>query len=345
MTLSENLSKVPVKNIFYMLVYAWDYPHEKDFISVFEEDEKDLINLLSKVLVMKVKGLIKKGFYKEYVETQSQSSIIKGKIIFKDTIQTFSYKKGKMHILEEDMTHDILHNQLIKATLHYLIKQEVIKKETREDITRLLSYFVDISLIKVSSRLFNEVNLHRTNKHYHFLLNFCQFIWESVLIHEGSSEKMFQDVSREHQKMAQLFESFVKNFYKRELPGSIVKSESLYWPAEGENTELLPIMKTDISLEYENEKIIIDTKFYKDMFIDRWEVEKVRSNHLYQIFSYLKTDEYYTKRKSKGILLYPKVYDSIDLKYRIHGFEVRICTLDLNQHWSRIHERLLELVF
>ncbi len=327
-----------------MLVYAWNHPHEKHFISVYDEDEKDLLDLLSKVLLMKVKALIKRGFYKEYIETQEESGIIRGKILFKESIQTFSHKRGKMHILQEDMSYDILHNQLIKETLSFLVKQEDIKKEYKAEIRKILTYFDGISLIKVSPQLFNVINVHRNNQHYQFLLNVCQFIWENALLHEGESEKRFQDFSRDHQQMAQLFENFVKNFYRKEIQGSKVKSESFYWVAEGEKAEFLPIMKTDISLEFGNRKIIMDTKFYKDMFGANWNKETVRSGHLYQLFAYLKNDEYYSGRKATGILLYPKVHKAIDLSYEIHGFDVKVCTVDLTEEWEGIHERLLGVI-
>jgi 5-methylcytosine-specific restriction enzyme subunit McrC len=327
-----------------MLVYAWNHPHEKRLISVYDEDEKDLLNLLSKVLLVKVKALIKKGFYKEYVQSQEESGIIRGKVLFKEAMQSFSHKRGKMHIQYEEMSHDILHNQLIKATLLYLINQENIEKEYRAEIRKVLTYFEGITTIKVSSQLFNVINVHRNNQHYQFLLQVCQFIWENALLHEGDSEKQFQDFSRDHQQMAQLFENFVKNFYRKEIQGSKVRSESFYWPAEGEKIELLPSMKTDISLEFADQKVIMDTKFYKDMFGANWNKETIRSAHLYQLFAYLKNDEYYSGRKAKGILLYPKVYKTINLSYKIHGFDVKMCTVDLSQEWKRIHERLLEVV-
>jgi 5-methylcytosine-specific restriction enzyme subunit McrC len=327
-----------------MLVYAWNHPHEKNFISVFDEDEKDLLNLLSKVLITKVKALIKRGFYKEYVELQDESAIIRGKLLFKESLQTFSYKRGKMNILQENMSYDILHNQLIKTTLHYLSKHSELKYEYHEELRKILIYFKNISLIKVTSRLFNEINLHRNNQHYQFLLNVCQFIWENALLHEGKSEKQFQDFSRNHQKMAHLFENFVKNFYRKEIQGSRVRSELFYWPAEGERTDFLPKMITDISLEFSNKKVIMDTKFYMDMFGEQWNKETVRSGHLYQLFSYLTNDEYHSGSKASGILLYPKVHKTIDLHYQIHGFNVKICTVDLNKPWEKIHERLMEIV-
>ncbi len=327
-----------------MLTYAWSHPHEKNFISVLRKDEKSLINLLSKVLIIKVKALIKKGFYKEYIQTQDESGIIRGKILFKESLQTFSRRRGKMHILEDNMTHDFLHNQVIKTILYHLSMQKQLEKEYRDEITKVLPFFSGISLIKISSNLFKEFSLHRNNQHYQFLLNICQFIWENTLLHEWEAEQLFQDFSREHQKMAKLFEDFVKNFYRKEIKGSKAKSDILHWPAEGKDKELLPKMTTDISLEFENRKIIIDTKFYKDIFSQHWEKETVRSAHLYQMFSYLKNDEYFTGKKAIGILLYPKVYKEIDLNYEMHGFGIRVCTLDLNQSWEGIHERLLGIV-
>lgn len=327
-----------------MLVYAWNHPHEKNFIPVTAAEEKDLLNLFSKVLLTKLKALIKRGFYKEYVEAQSEVSMIRGKLLFKESIQSFSHKRGKMHVMEEEMSYDILHNQLIKTTLYYLAKQDQLQAEYQEEMKRILAYFEHISLIRVTARMFKEVNLHRNNQHYQFLLNICQFIWEHALLHEGKGEKQFQDVNREHQPMARLFENFVKNFYRTELKGSRAKSESFYWPAKGEGMEFLPKMVTDISLEYGGEKFIIDTKFYKNMFGVQWDKKSVRSAHLYQLFAYLKNDEYYTGQKANGILLYPKVKQTVNLEYQIHGFKINICTVDLNQQWEKIHERLLKIV-
>jgi 5-methylcytosine-specific restriction enzyme subunit McrC len=278
------------------------------------------------------------------VETQQESGMIKGKVMFKESLQRFSYKKGKMYIQNEEMAYDILHNQLIKATLHHLMKQEHIEQRYRDEIRKVLTYFKGITLIKVNSAHFTAIHLHRNNQHYRFLLNICQFIWMNTFLHEGDGEKGFLDFSRNHQKLAKLFENFVKRFYQKELLGSKVRGETLYWPADGEHTDFLPVMRTDISIEYHHQKVIMDTKFYQDLFGVRWNKETVQSGHLYQLFSYLKNDEYYRGKKARGILLYPKVHKAVDFKYRLHGFHVQVCTVDLTQHWETIHKRLLGIV-
>jgi len=46
----------------------------------------------------------------------------------------------------------------------------------------------------------------------------------------------------------------------------------------------------------------------------------------------------------EGMLLYPTVGTSLDLKYRLQGHSIRIATVDLNSDWKSIHNRLLELI-
>lgn len=49
----------------------------------------------------------------------------------------------------------------------------------------------------------------------------------------------------------------------------------------------LPLMQTDIMLENETAKIIIDAKFYKETVEINYGAEKIISANLYQLFSFL----------------------------------------------------------
>ncbi|MUV38769.1 Protein McrC [Lentibacillus sp. JNUCC-1] len=345
MNSSVDISRIPVKNIYYMLAYAWDHPYESRMIDVFGEDEKDIINLLSKILIIKVKPLIKRGFYREYQPLNEESGVLRGKVLFKESIEKFSYKRGKMHVEHEELSYDILHNQLIKATMMRLCMYEHLETKYHDELTQLLLYFRSVSTIDLKPKLFHQVTLHRNNQHYRFVLNICQFISENVLLHEGTGHSAFYDFSRDHMKMARLFENFVKNFYRREYPGSNARSEILDWGAKGENIENLPLMHTDISMEVGDQKYIIDTKFYQHGLVEYKGKEIVRSGHLYQIYAYLEND----KRKRKGdqavgILLYPRVNQTFALEYEVQGFVVKVCSVDLAVNWRVIEERLRRIL-
>lgn len=341
---SIDTSKIPVKNIFYMLVYAWNYPLEKRTIPVEAKDEKDLLNLFSKLLIMKLSSLIKRGFYKEYRSREETSSVIKGKIMFKESIETFETQRGRLHFTEDQFTYDILHNQLIKATIRLVLKQPGIEPNYQESLKRLLSYFNHVSDIKVTINMFDNIKIHRNNHAYDFILQICYFIWQQTLLHEESGVLEFDDFTRNHHKMAKLFEDFVKNFYRGEIANSKVSGQHLHWPVQGEMHEHMPIMKTDIYLSISDTKYIIDTKFYHNLFLLHHGKESLRSAHIYQLFSYLKNDEYETGRKATGILLYPKVEKDVTLRDNMLGFDIRVCTVNLYDNWKNIHARLLKIL-
>ncbi|MDR3449190.1 MAG: hypothetical protein P4M15_05495, partial [Alphaproteobacteria bacterium] len=52
---------------------------------------------------------------------------------------------------------------------------------------------------------------------------------------------------------------------------------------------IIPRMKTDLTLRSGLKTIIFDAKYYADPFPTNYGTRKVRSSHLYQLFSYIKT--------------------------------------------------------
>ena len=150
--------------------------------------------------------------------------------------------------------------------------------------------------------------------------------------------------------MRQLFEAFVHNFYAREAHGASVRAAELRWDADPESArsaELLPVMKTDITVERGRRAWIIDTKYTARMLQAHPQgADRVRSEHLYQIFAYIKNAERLGGAFSscEGILLYPSTGESLDVSYALPGHRIRVCTVDLNKGWKDIHSRLLSLI-
>ncbi|RBP96134.1 McrBC 5-methylcytosine restriction system component [Cytobacillus firmus] len=186
--------------------------------------------------------------------------------------------------------------------------------------------------------------MHRSNQHYRFVLDICRFLYESLLLNEDNVEFQFADFERDPKAMARLFEEFVRNFYKKEMPEYRVYRENIYWDAEGEETSYLPIMQTDISLESNDRKIIMDTKYYQHTFTQNFGSQKLISGNLYQLFAYLSNHKKSEGKEITGMLLYPKTGKELMLAYRIKEFSVKINTVDLNRDWLSIHTRLKEIV-
>jgi 5-methylcytosine-specific restriction enzyme subunit McrC len=338
-------TRIPIKNVYYMLCYAWNRLKEREFVHVSQEQDKDIYHLLTRVLITQLQSLIKRGFHREYTELTEESASLKGKLKFQESIRSLSFHRGKMVIQYEELSRDILHNRIIKTTLHSLLHVNELDAELKGQVGQLFDYFGEITVIPLNARMFNEVRLHRSNKHYGFVLDICKLLHDCLLMNEENSNLRFMDFERNHQEMAALFENFVRNFYRMECPGFKVSRENIYWDAEGE-LSLLPQMETDISIESDRFKIIMDTKFYHSAYSQRFDTEKLLSGNLYQMFAYLSNQRRIIAdaKPTIGILLYPKVDKELNLSYKLKGHHLNVNTVDLNKNWQIIHNRLLEIV-
>jgi len=107
-------------------------------------------------------------------------------------------------------------------------------------------------------------------------------------------------------------------------------------------------MFTDITMRGPNRVLIIDAKYYHDALIARHEdaTKKIISSHLYQLYAYLSTwhHDHPGGPSPEGMLLYPTVCDPMDINLKIHGFPVRVVTIDLAQPWQDIADDLGRLL-
>lgn len=340
---------IPIRNIYYMLCYAWDRLKEKDIIKIDNVDGNSIFDLLCRVLINGLNYLMKRGFDREYICISEDTSIIRGKVDFNNSIKRMLLTNGKLACEYDDLSYNVLHNQIIKSTIYRLIQNTELNKELKADLIRLFKSFSQVDTIKLSKKIFRQIRINRNNGYYSFILNICEMIYENLLVDETTGLFKFNDFARDEKQMAYLFENFVRNFYRRELKGYMVKRENIYWDTYVENKDLfgyLPNMQTDITLLSDSRKIIIDTKYYKDVFSYNMNAKKLNSNNLYQLFSYLKNSEVKggVHTNSEGILLYPKVNEQVDFEYIVQGHKIKIKTIDLNAEWKVIYERLINIV-
>ncbi|GLC89783.1 5-methylcytosine restriction system specificity protein McrC [Lysinibacillus piscis] len=341
----KSYSSIPIKNVYYMLCYAWNHLEEKDAIQVMRGDEKDMKHLLTRILLARLPSLIKRGLYQEYREQTDTLATLRGKLQFQPSLHQMTFRQAKMVCDYDELDQNIVHNQIIKATLQALLTCSAIEKSIKNEILPIFKLFAQIDTIVLSHQVFQQLQFYRHNRHYRFILKICQYLMESLLLHEEGQDSQFADFEREPRAMARLFEDFVRQFYKQELRGFKVYRENITWQATGENLYYLPIMQTDISLENESRKIIVDTKYYQHTLSTYYDAEKVKSVNLYQLYAYLANLIVPENKIVEGILLYPQTTtEELSLSYNINHYSLKVMTVDLNQEWSAIHQRLLTIV-
>jgi 5-methylcytosine-specific restriction enzyme subunit McrC len=343
---------IPIQNIYYLLCYAWNKMQEKDIVTISTSDYHQLPDLLAKVLVSGCNRLIKEGLYRNYTETTEQYPGIKGKILFHETLISKGLLYGKTVCQFDEFSHDIFPNQILKGTLQLLHKNKELDRDIREEVLDCVTHFHDVAdfIPRVSD--FSMVFIHRNNSFYDFLLKICRFIIQQLSLDEQTGTYKFRDMLRDPKTMQSLFEKFVFNFYRIRQNEFQVHSEQIEWKAKAvknSRMELLPQMRTDISLLSETRKIVMDTKFYSEALItNQYHQRKFHSANLYQLYAYLKNlsplEDHISGKKISGILLYPAAGIELDEHYIIDDHPIAICTVNLAEDWRKIDERLLNLI-
>lgn len=342
--------QIPIENIYYLLCYAWNKLDEKERINVSIDDETSLLDLFAKVLINATKILLKRGIDKNYINHSEELSGVKGKVQISQTLKCNLLFKQRTICTFDDFSTNILLNRILVSTIIILIRTKGLDSQLKNELVSIQRMLFDIEQIEITNSLFKQVRLNRNNRFYGFVMNVCQIIYESTFPSEEHGKYKFSDFTRDDGKMNQLFEAFIRNFYRIEQNKyKTVKKEIIKWNFEctdNESYKYLPQMETDITLENDDHKIIIDAKFYRETMTLNYDKEKIKSANLYQLFSYLLNQQDSNKKSENatGILLYPTIETDYNLKYKYNEHIIQIRTINLNENWRNISKRLMEII-
>jgi len=342
------IKKIPIKNIYYMLAYAWDTLKQDRKVIAGNEDFEDIHNLLACVYINGVSGLIKRGLNKYYVEHVKPINSIKGKIKITASIKEQSLKNSSVVCEYDEFESNIELNRVIKVTIALFLKYTKLNSEYKKKLSKLLLYFNHFDDIRLSKTFFLKLRFNKNNYHYRLLMNISELLFNGLISSEEGKTIEFSDFIRDAQ-MSNLFEKFVLKFYKSRLPSNTFKvhAPKIDWDQTSDgDISLLPEMRTDIVVENKlsNHQLIIDTKYYANTLVSSnySEMEKVRSNHLFQIYAYINNSKYIGS--VGGMLLYPTIEKELDLNVVISGKSIEVKTLNLDTNWENIEARLMSLI-
>ena len=342
---------IPIKNIYYLLIYAWDRYQEGKSINLEVEKSPDLPNLLSDLLFKLMCRVIKKGLDKDYKDEIETTSFLKGKILFNEVFKKNSIKRGKLVIQNDDLNNDTPINRYIKITLLNLKRNRKLNSKNKNNISLILNYLHNVSSPVSIKECEREVRLNRHNSYYLFPLQVCKMINDISMPSKDVGEFVFKDFRDDELRMSEIFEKFVRNFYAMEQKTFRVKKEKIKIDAQGEQNflDLMPSKETDVTLRSKNRTVVIDTKYYKEPLKEYYGKFKPKSDNINQISDYLKNMEKldYPDNEAEGILLYPVVSTQKNIEKTsgtYQGHKLTLYSLNLNQNWSGIHNDLLNLI-
>jgi 5-methylcytosine-specific restriction enzyme subunit McrC len=336
---------IPIQNIYYLLCYAWEVLPEAGLVEVSANDELSLPDLLARVLAGAVRHLLKRGLDRAYLVVEEEIAGVRGKIDLSGSLKHASKLRGKARCVFDELSVDVLHNQIVKTTLRRLAEAKGLDGELSDLLRELYRRMPEVREIGVSDLSSRRVVLVRNSAHYRFVLDVCELVNRNLLANETSGEVTFRDFVRDDAQMAVLFERFLFRFFKVEQRQFAVRTRHLTWLAAGTDAdvEFLPTMRTDIVLSDETQTIVVDAKYYAEALGEHFGKSSLRSGHLYQMHAYMNhVAPQRDAGRVRGMLIYPRVTKSVRVNVTLSGHPFTAITIDLTQPWQAIRSGLLD---
>jgi len=347
---------VPIRNLWHMLLYAWnEAPLADGSLETEAECAPTLDALLASILLKLMQQRLRVGLGRGYVAEQQTVRGIRGRIDFGTSIRERAFARGEAHCDFQEYGPNEPRNQIIRSVLVRLLQtgrfgpESDALKKLRARLRRLTRDLGGIDLIEVTPAMIHRQLGARHDRDYRLMLSICNLVLERQM--PSAPEGSTTGPAIDHQALVlhRVYERFVAGFYRIQLPGWDVSAQKrLNWPTREPN-ERLPQMVPDLLLQERSSGrlLIVDTKFTAHSLVDnRWGKPVLDSAHLFQLYAYLKSQEHLSPahRAAAGILLYPaaqyQLSESIELQDHLMRFEC----VDLARPWHEIEKRLKELV-
>lgn len=351
------MSSIPIKNLYYLLSYAWsDRLSTKEIENSSVNQCNDLAEFFAHVLTQRLQPLLRRGLDRSYILQHELTSQPRGRINFTASVKNQTWLQAQMHCTYDELSPNVLLNQVIKTTLSLLYFQTRQKQNLKATLHEQLAHFEQVSEVQIRARTFRRIQLHRNNRKYSFILHLCELIHSSLLPeHDSEGNCKFKRLEANEGAMPAIFEQFVYAFARRHLSNVQLPAKRIQWQAEYHTettSDLMPTMNTDLTIHWKDSgrKLILDCKYYKKAFTSQTfgdrEYNRFKTNNLYQVFAYLINKREITGwEQVEGMLLYPTttadLHEDMTL---LNQHRMQICSINLNQDWQSIKADLISIL-
>ncbi|MEI6444373.1 MAG: restriction endonuclease [Nostocales cyanobacterium ELA583] len=323
--------KVPIKNLFGMLEYAYNLHDSKSFKFLQGlmncESVEDFYNHLAAIFAEKIIERCRKGLYRSYITKTEKLAYVRGRLNVQQVI-----KKPwdiKLQCAYQEHTADIIDNQILFWTLFH-IGHSGFCSEKVSQIVRKAYHAMEgmVSLQPCTSKDCMERIYHRLNEDYYILHQFCRFFLDNTIpSHEKGQNTSLPFLVN----MARLYEIFVAQWLKANLPQNLTLKiqerinlgENIYF-----QTDLILYETTNFSPKY-----ILDTK-YKNH-------QNPSSDDVGQVLAYAAS-----KNSPEAVLVYPTELNNPFNQY-IGEIKIRVrsLTFSLNNNLEDAGNEFLKQLF
>jgi 5-methylcytosine-specific restriction enzyme subunit McrC len=347
---------IPVRNLWFLLMYAYDFAHFGEKHAVEIGEDAGLPELIARLLISVVERRIKRNLTRAYEPRRASLTRVRGRIDIPQTVMRDELRRGRIACRFEAPTVDSSRNRLVRYALTHLAGIVRI-----QDLAfRCRSLALELERLGVSYRRPTRAELSREQIGRHdaddrVMIAVAVLALDPHLPTEADGDSHLTRLERDERLLRRIFEKAVTGFYMHELNGgdwTVSPQKRLDWPADAPTSglmALLPVMRADIVIDHRPSmrRLVIDTKFTRILKRNQFGAERFSSAYVYQMFAYLRSQSGGEDRLADGaagMLLHPAVGRDVQESVTIQGHRLHFATVDLSREPQEIRRRLLELV-
>lgn len=351
----SKVRRIPIRNLWLLMFYASELRHVGEGRVGTEDNPDEIIDLVAEILSFAVAARQRHQFSYGYQNRQAELSRVRGRIDLLTTERRFLLSRGKISCKFDELTIDTPRMRFVRAALE-MVSSLASKKELAHRCRSLARGLMEMGVSgnPPSIRMIANERFGQHDKDDRLMVEAAKLVFELSLITEESGATTLLDPDNDEIWFRSLFEKAVYGFYSLVFNArgwNVTPQRQFSWQTEKSTPGvigILPKMRTDIVLEdpAKRLRIVVDTKFTSVLKAGQYHNETVASGYLYQIYSYLHsqngTDEF--SDSAAGILLHPSVGIDVDETVQIQGHRIRFATVDLSATSQEIRARLIDLV-
>ena len=362
---SDSIGRIPVRNIWLLLLYASQlYRELPDARRVeLEEAADDIPELVAELLANAVERRMRRNLTVGYRRRTDVLNRVRGRINLLRTERRQLLQRGQVACAFDELTIDTPRNRCVKEALLLLarvVKREPLKQRCRELAARL--GLAGVQNEPDARRLSGQIlrsGAGWMDTEERRMLAAARLAFDLAIPTEQSGNALLAMADSDANPGWKLYEYAVAGFYEAVLQDrgwAVYHGRRMNWhmdEAERSVRDLMPQMITDITLERRpagntanGHRIVIDTKFMPPVTSGQQGKETFRSGNIYQMYAYLRSQEDTGDplwRTATGVLLYPSLGVPYDEAATIQGHRIRFATVDLAAETKTVREQLLRI--
>lgn len=333
--------RVVIRNIYYMMAYAFRAIKLEEYRKLGAEDFDNLADLMAAILAIGIGLQRKRGFERDYQEVQEELHGVRGHIDLRESTRLRMGRPDTLSCRFDEYTEDTYKNRILKTTARKLLESSEVDLERKRDLKRGLLALRDVDEIDPARIDWSRMQYHRNSGGYQMLMNVCYMVIKSLLLTQERGELRLASFATDRELHA-LYEKFVLEYFRREHPDIKASAKEISRKASDDAPSFLPHLYTDITLEHEDKMLIVDTKCYGTILNTNHDREVLSAAHVNQLTSYVAHAAYDSDVEVQGMLLYALTDNTaaIDKSWDEIGYRFHVKTLDLSQEFSEIAKQL-----